>query len=182
MTLQEVRSALAWCTVINFGLLTWWFLFFSLAHDWTYRIHSKLYRISVEKFDAANYASISYFKFQGTCIRVQPCALPCLVNSWLSVNRNCTFHTLEGSIRGVFSLDKPFNGCPLRLLSLRGLLPTKRPQKFLRETMAPSNALQEAARPFVLTEDFISATLLPQKKVFPAPALTKPVIQTEVPR
>jgi len=62
MTLQEVRSALAWCTVINFGLLTWWFLFFSLAHDWTYRIHSKLYRISVEKFDAANYAGISFFK------------------------------------------------------------------------------------------------------------------------
>lgn len=62
MTLQEVRSMLAWCTVFNFVLMTWWFLFFALAHDWTYRIHSKLYKISVEKFDAANYAGLSFFK------------------------------------------------------------------------------------------------------------------------
>jgi hypothetical protein len=62
MTLQEVRSMLAWCTVFNFVLLTSWFVFFSLAHDWTYRIHSKFYRITEEKFDAANYAGMAFFK------------------------------------------------------------------------------------------------------------------------
>jgi hypothetical protein len=53
---------LAWCTVMNFGLLIWWFLFISMAHDWTYRMHSKWYKISVEKFDAANYAGMAFFK------------------------------------------------------------------------------------------------------------------------
>ncbi|MBW2172081.1 MAG: hypothetical protein JRF69_08890 [Deltaproteobacteria bacterium] len=62
MTLQEVRSMLAWCTVMNFGLLIWWFLFLSLAHDWTYRMHRKWCNISVEKFDAFHYAGISFFK------------------------------------------------------------------------------------------------------------------------
>jgi len=62
MTLVEIRSALAWCTVINFGLLIWWFLFISLAHDWTYRLHSKWYNIPVEKFDAIHYAGIAFFK------------------------------------------------------------------------------------------------------------------------
>jgi hypothetical protein len=62
MTLQEVRSMLAWCTVFNFVLMMWWFLFFTLANDWTYRIHSRLYKISVEKFDSANYAGMAFFK------------------------------------------------------------------------------------------------------------------------
>ncbi|MBW2172078.1 MAG: hypothetical protein JRF69_08875 [Deltaproteobacteria bacterium] len=62
MTLLEVRSMLAWCTVMNFGLLIWWFLFLSMAHDWTYRMHSKWCKISVEKFDAFHYAGISFFK------------------------------------------------------------------------------------------------------------------------
>ena len=62
MALEELRSMLAWCTVINFGLLIWWFLFITLAHDWTYSMHSKWYKISVEKFDAIHYAGIGIFK------------------------------------------------------------------------------------------------------------------------
>ena len=62
MTLEAIRSALAWCTVINLGLLTWWFLFFILAHDWTYRFHSKWFKLSVEKFDSIHYAGIAFFK------------------------------------------------------------------------------------------------------------------------
>jgi hypothetical protein len=40
MTIEIIRDALAWCILINWGLLLWWFLFFTLAHDWTYRYHS----------------------------------------------------------------------------------------------------------------------------------------------
>lgn len=62
MTLESIRSVLAWCTLINLGLLLWWFLFLTLAHDWTYRIHSRWFKISVEKFDAIHYAGITFFK------------------------------------------------------------------------------------------------------------------------
>ncbi|MEJ2727885.1 MAG: hypothetical protein P8185_05120 [Deltaproteobacteria bacterium] len=62
MTLEVIRDALAWCTVINWAILLWWFLFFSLAHDWMYRFHSKWFKIPVEKFDALHYGGIALFK------------------------------------------------------------------------------------------------------------------------
>ncbi len=62
MTIEIIRSALAWCIVINWGLMLWWFLFFTFAHDLMYRIHSKWFNISVEKFDAIHYAGIAFFK------------------------------------------------------------------------------------------------------------------------
>ena len=62
MTIELIRNALAWCAVINIGLLLWWFLFFTLAHDWVYRIHSKWFDISVEKFDAIHYGAMAFFK------------------------------------------------------------------------------------------------------------------------
>ncbi|MEW6670588.1 MAG: DUF6868 family protein [Thermodesulfobacteriota bacterium] len=62
MTLVTIRSMLAWCTVINMGLLIGWFLLFFFAHDWIYRIHSKWYHIPQDRFDAIHYAGIAFFK------------------------------------------------------------------------------------------------------------------------
>ena len=62
MTIEIIRAALAWCTVINIGLLLWWFLFITLAHDWTYRLHSKWFKLSVEEFDTVHYAGMAFFK------------------------------------------------------------------------------------------------------------------------
>jgi hypothetical protein len=62
MTLEAIRSFLAWCTVINFGLLICWFLFMSLAHDWLYRLNSKWYNLSVDRFDAIHYSGIAFYK------------------------------------------------------------------------------------------------------------------------
>ena len=62
MTLEVIRDALAWCTVINWIALLWWLLFFILAHDWMYRFHTKWFKISVEKFDAIHYSGMAFFK------------------------------------------------------------------------------------------------------------------------
>ena len=62
MTIEMIRAALAWCAVINIGLLLWWYLFFILAHDWMYRFHSKWFDIPVEKFDAIHYAGMAFLK------------------------------------------------------------------------------------------------------------------------
>ena len=61
MTLEIVRSALAWCAVINIVVLISWFLFFTLARDWIYRYHSKWFNLSDEKFDSINYAGMGLF-------------------------------------------------------------------------------------------------------------------------
>jgi hypothetical protein len=62
MTIDAIRQALLWCFVINMGILLWWFLFFMLAHGFMYKMHSKWFRISVEKFDAVHYLSMAVFK------------------------------------------------------------------------------------------------------------------------
>ena len=62
MTVETLQSFLGWCAVINIGLLIWWFFFFWLAHDWMYRFHGRLARMSVETFDAINYAGMAGFK------------------------------------------------------------------------------------------------------------------------
>jgi hypothetical protein len=62
MTLESIRDVLGWCSAINIGLLLFWWLWFVLAHDFMYRFHGKWFKLSVEKFDAINYALIGLFK------------------------------------------------------------------------------------------------------------------------
>ena len=62
MTIAMIQEALLWCSIINMGLLLWWFLFFTLAHDWIYRFHRKWFKLSTEKFDAVHYAGMAFFK------------------------------------------------------------------------------------------------------------------------
>lgn len=62
MTIEIVQDLLLWCAIINFGLLLWWFLFITLAHDWTYRLHGKWFKLSIEQFDTVHYAGIALFK------------------------------------------------------------------------------------------------------------------------
>ena len=62
MTIDLVRNALMWCSIINMGLLLWWFLFIMLAHDWVYSFHGKWFKLSVERFDTIHYAGIIFFK------------------------------------------------------------------------------------------------------------------------
>ncbi|MDY6861596.1 MAG: hypothetical protein SV062_01235 [Thermodesulfobacteriota bacterium] len=62
MSIDIMHGALGWCSVINLGLLLWWFLFFVLAHDLIYRIHSKWFNVTAEKFDAIHYAGMAFFK------------------------------------------------------------------------------------------------------------------------
>tara|TARA_B100000315_G_scaffold246593_1_gene274067 strand:- start:5018 stop:5266 length:249 start_codon:yes stop_codon:yes gene_type:complete len=64
MTIEFIREVLGWCTVINFGILLWWFLWVRLAHDWVYHLQKKWFikQLSEELFDAFNYAGIGLFK------------------------------------------------------------------------------------------------------------------------
>ena len=62
MLCDILRSVLGWCTLINFGLLLWWFLFIAFAHDFVYRMHSKWFTVSKDHFNAIHYAGITFFK------------------------------------------------------------------------------------------------------------------------
>lgn len=72
MTLEILRAVLGWCTVINLGLLLWWFAFFSLAHDWVYRLHTRWFTLSEERFDAIHYAGMAFFKLSILVFNLAP--------------------------------------------------------------------------------------------------------------
>jgi Family of unknown function (DUF6868) len=62
MTLETIRDALGWCSVINIGLLLFWWLWLMLGHDFIYRFHGKWFKLSEEKFDALHYSLIGIYK------------------------------------------------------------------------------------------------------------------------
>lgn len=62
MSLETIRAALGWCTVINFSILLAWGLGFMLARDWIYRMHSRFFRITKAQFETIQYAGMAFFK------------------------------------------------------------------------------------------------------------------------
>ena len=72
MTLEAIRAALGWCAVINFALLLWWFGWLALAHDLVYRVHTRWFRVSEERFDAIHYAAMAAFKLSIVVLNVVP--------------------------------------------------------------------------------------------------------------
>ena len=72
MTLELARSFFGWCSILNIGLLIWWFLFFWLGHDLMYRFHGRLFRISEESFDAIHYAGLATYKIAIFMLNVVP--------------------------------------------------------------------------------------------------------------
>lgn len=72
MTLEVIRSMLAWCMVINFGLLIVWFLILNLAHDWVYRYHSQWFKLPIEQFDTIHYSGMVAFKLGILLLNLAP--------------------------------------------------------------------------------------------------------------
>jgi hypothetical protein len=62
MTVDMMRDALLWCAVINYSILLWWFLVFSLARNWLYRLHGRWFQLPAERFDAIHYAGMAIYK------------------------------------------------------------------------------------------------------------------------
>ncbi|MEX0999556.1 MAG: DUF6868 family protein [Thermodesulfobacteriota bacterium] len=72
MTVEIIRNFLAWCSVINVGVLIYWWLFFTLAHGFVYRIQGKWFKLSVEKFDAIHYTGMAFFKMSIILFNIVP--------------------------------------------------------------------------------------------------------------
>jgi len=62
MDIEVVRNALLWCTVINYGLLMFWFALYALPHRWMHRLWGRWFRLTTEQFDAINFAGIVLYK------------------------------------------------------------------------------------------------------------------------
>ncbi|MFH1092620.1 MAG: hypothetical protein V1739_00535 [Candidatus Omnitrophota bacterium] len=72
MTIVTLRDFFFWCSVINMGLILWWFLIIALAHDWVYKLHGKWFKISEESFDRTHYSGIVFFKIAVFVLNIVP--------------------------------------------------------------------------------------------------------------
>ena len=61
MTLETVRDFLGWCTVLNFVFLFIAGLSIGI-NDWSSRLQSKLFRLTVEEARAFNYKILGIYK------------------------------------------------------------------------------------------------------------------------
>jgi hypothetical protein len=62
MTVETVRAVLGWASLINLGVLLFWFAFLMLAHDWVYRVQSKWFELSTERFDSIHYTLMGFYE------------------------------------------------------------------------------------------------------------------------
>ncbi len=62
MDVPAIRDFLFWCTVINLGLLVYWWVMIVVAHDWVQRFHGRWFKVSTEHFDGIHYAGMAMFK------------------------------------------------------------------------------------------------------------------------
>ena len=72
MDISTIRAFLGWCAILNIGLLLWWFVMFACVHDWVYKVHSRWFKVSVERFDAIHYAGMGIFKMAIFVFNVVP--------------------------------------------------------------------------------------------------------------
>ena len=73
MSLELTPDFLLWCTLINFGILLMWFMWFVFAHDWVLEFHGKWFRLSREQFDAIHYAGWPSLKQEFGYSTLCPC-------------------------------------------------------------------------------------------------------------
>lgn len=80
MNIEVLRSFLLWCTVINYGILLVWFLFFVFAHDGIQRVHGKWFHFSREQFNALHYIGMAIFKIGIILFNLVPYVVLCIVS------------------------------------------------------------------------------------------------------
>ena len=62
MTLDLLQAWLGWCALLNLGVLLIWWLMIWLAGDLVFRLHSRWFRLTRERFDAIHYAGLAAYK------------------------------------------------------------------------------------------------------------------------
>lgn len=72
MYIETMGNFLYWCAAFSYLILAVWFALFSLAHERIYQLHGRWYRLSLEQFDALNYALMGVFKIGVLLLFVVP--------------------------------------------------------------------------------------------------------------
>ncbi|NIP31693.1 MAG: hypothetical protein GTO02_19565 [Candidatus Dadabacteria bacterium] len=72
MNINTLREFFGICSLINIGILLYWFLMLLMVRDWIYKIHSKWFKIPEDRFDDIHYRALAYFKLSIFLFNVVP--------------------------------------------------------------------------------------------------------------
>ena len=72
MEVEEIRKVLGWCSAINMGMLMVWFLVLVFARDFIFRVHTRWFKISEERFDEIHYTMMGYYKMAWALFNLVP--------------------------------------------------------------------------------------------------------------
>ena len=62
MTIDAFQEFLIWSTVINMAFFLWWFGWFVFGREYIYRMHTKWFLLSRERFNAIHYGAMAAYK------------------------------------------------------------------------------------------------------------------------
>lgn len=62
MVTVTIERFLLVCVVLDYAILLLWFAAFTLAHNGLYRLHTRWFVLSRERFDALHYAGMAVYK------------------------------------------------------------------------------------------------------------------------
>lgn len=62
MNVEMLRSVLLWCTILNYAVITFWFVIYMAAYRPLHQLWGRWFRISNEKIDTLNFALMGVYK------------------------------------------------------------------------------------------------------------------------
>lgn len=80
MPLEELKTFLLYCILINYAILLAWFAAFTLAHDFVYRLHRRWFALPVETFDALHYGGMAVYKIGVLLLNLVPLLALCMLS------------------------------------------------------------------------------------------------------
>ena len=72
ITIEVLKKFFLWMTIINFGILIFYFLFFVFAHSFIYRLHTRWFKIKEEKLNTTLYKILGFYKIATIVFNLVP--------------------------------------------------------------------------------------------------------------
>ena len=72
MTLEVIRDMLAWCSVINLGILIFWALFYAAARGVVFKCHGGIFDLTQEQINKTHYKGIILYKIGIILFNIAP--------------------------------------------------------------------------------------------------------------
>ena len=72
MEYADLCEFFKWCLIINAGILIFWYIFYLAARDTIYRIHSRWFKLTEEKFASIHYRLMAQYKIAVILLNLVP--------------------------------------------------------------------------------------------------------------